>query len=52
MRHLLVEALKLGLAYSTIIFLSSLSAFLIQYSKLLAKKILNYLLRKHTQFNT
>ena len=51
MRHLLVEALKLGMAYSTIIFISSLSTFLVKYSKLIAKKIFNYLLRKTKQFN-
>ena len=49
MRHLLVEALKLGLVYSTIILISSLYNYLIKYSQLFSKKILNSFFRKtHT----
>tara|TARA_B100000787_G_C16158485_1_gene280170 strand:+ start:261 stop:1241 length:981 start_codon:yes stop_codon:yes gene_type:complete len=44
--HLLSEAFNLGIAYSTIIFLSSLSAFITLYLKLFGKKILNFLFLK------
>jgi len=51
-KHLLAEALKLGLLYSTIMFLSYLGTFLIKYLKLFSKKILKSLFQKKPQINT
>jgi len=45
-RHLLAEALKLGVLYSTIIFLTFLGTFLIKYLKIFPKKILKLLFHK------